>query len=194
MCATLHLHNLKSLPPKSFYATRIRHDFSLALRKWFQRFTLVQPETFAYNIILHFTLNNLILTTFVQLDFKILHLHNLKSLQGYYCTLYLHNLTFTTFVQLDFSSTPVQHEIFVDDVIVHHTRTTWIWLHSYNLISRFYTSTTWNLFLFGKMTYFTLHSHTLIFITPQTFLSFSFLLCVYFFLHLRISYLYLCLN
>ena len=103
MCATLHLHNLKSLPPKSFYATRIRPDFSLALRKWFQRFPLVQPEIFADNIILHFTLNNLILNTFVQLDFKILHLHNLKSLQGYYCTLYSHNLTFTTFVQLDFT-------------------------------------------------------------------------------------------
>ena len=79
MWATLHLQSLKSLPPKSFYATRIRPDFSLALRKWFQRFTLVQPEIFADNIILHFTLNNLILTTFVQLDFKILHLHNLKS-------------------------------------------------------------------------------------------------------------------
>ena len=53
----------------------------------------------------HFTLrlNNLTLTTFVQLDFKVLHLLKLKSLQEYYCTLHVHNLTFTTFVQLEFT-------------------------------------------------------------------------------------------
>ena len=52
----------------------------------------------------HSTLHshNLILTTFVQLDFKVLHLYNLKSLRGYYCTLHSYNLIFTTFAQLDF--------------------------------------------------------------------------------------------
>ena len=86
-------------------------------------------------------------------------------------------------------STPAQSEIFVDnmiylssqkmisevytcttwnlckDVIVHYTRTTWLSLHLYKLISGFYTCTTWNLYLYDKMTHFTLHSHTLIFIT-----------------------------
>ena len=62
-------------------------------------------------------------------------------------------------------STPAQLEIFVDDVVVHYTRTTWLSWHLYNFISGFYTCTTGNLYLYGKVTYFTLHSHTLIFIT-----------------------------
>ena len=62
-------------------------------------------------------------------------------------------------------STPAQPEIFVDDMILHYTRTTWLSLYSYNLVTGFYTCTTWNLYLYCKMIYFTLHSHTLIFIT-----------------------------
>ena len=78
---------------------------------------------------------------------------------------------YTTLAQPDFyyiskiwfqDSTPAQPEIFVDDMIVHYTRTTWLSLHLYNLISGFYTCTTWNFYLDGKVTYFTLHSHTLI--------------------------------
>ena len=81
---------------------------------------------------------------------------------------------YTTLAQPDFyyiskiwfqDSTPAQPEIFVDDMVVHYTRTTWLSRHLYNLISGFYTCTTWNLYLYGKVTYFTLHSHTLIFIT-----------------------------
>ena len=62
-------------------------------------------------------------------------------------------------------STPAQPEIFVDDMVAHYTRTTWPSRHLYNLISGFYTCTTWNLYLYDKMIYFTPHSHTLIFIT-----------------------------
>ena len=47
-------------------------------------------------------MNNLILTTFVHLDFKVLHLHNLKYLRGFHSTLHSNNLTFTTSVQHDF--------------------------------------------------------------------------------------------
>ena len=81
---------------------------------------------------------------------------------------------YTKLVQPDFSyiskiwfqdSTPAQPEIFGDDMVVHYTRTTWLSRHLYNLISGFYTCATWNLYLYGKVTYFTLHSHTLIFIT-----------------------------
>ena len=80
---------------------------------------------------------------------------------------------YTTLAQPDFhyiskiwfqDSTPAQPEIFVDDMVVHYTRTTWLSRHLYNLISGFYTCTTWNLYLYGKVTYFTLHWHTLVFI------------------------------
>ena len=81
---------------------------------------------------------------------------------------------YTTLSQPDFyyiskiwfqDSTAAQPEIFVDDIVVHYTRTTWLSWHLYNLISGFYTCTTWNIHLYGKVTYFTLHSHTLVFIT-----------------------------
>ena len=80
---------------------------------------------------------------------------------------------YTTLAQPDFyyiskiwfqDSTPAQPENFVDHMVVHYTRKTWLSLHLYNLISGFYTCTTWNLFPYGKVTYFTLHSHILIFI------------------------------
>ena len=51
-------------------------------------------------------------------------------------------------------------------VLLHiHISYLYLCLHSYNLISGFYTCTTWNLYLYGKMIYFTLHLHSLIFIT-----------------------------
>ena len=50
----------------------------------------------------HSTLHshNLILATLVQLDFKVLHMHNLKSLQGYRCT--LHSSTWLLLHSCDF--------------------------------------------------------------------------------------------
>ena len=76
-------------------------------------------------------------------------------------------------------STSAPPAIFVDDMAVRYTRTTWLPRHLYNLISCFFTCTTGNLYLYGKVTYFTLHSHTLIFITFAKHISvaFSFLLC-----------------
>ena len=69
----------------------------------------------------------------------VLHLQNLKSLQGYYCKLHSHDLAFTTLVQLDFTFLQ-QHNLKSLSTVsmyinVHHSRTTWILLHSYNLIS-----------------------------------------------------------
>ena len=90
-------------------------------------------------------------------------------------------------------STPTQPEIFVDDMLVHYTRTTWLSLHLYNLISWFCTCTTWNLYLYGKVTYFTMHSYTLIFFTfaKHDFLGF-FILVVYMFSYIYIfrTYIY----
>ena len=61
--------------------------------------------------------------------------------------------------------------------------------HLYNLISKFYTCTTWNLYLYSKVTYFMLHSHTLIFITfaKHDFRGFFILVVCVFFLHIHIS-------
>ena len=70
---------------------------------------------------------------------------------------------YTTLAQPDFhyiskiwfqDSTPAQPEIFVDDMVVHYTRTTWLSLHLCNLISRFYACTTWNLYLWDKVGFF----------------------------------------
>ena len=106
--------------------------FFYALRKWFHRFTLAQPEIVA-KISLY--------TTLAQPDFY-----------------YIRKIWFQ-------DSTPGQLKIFVDDMVVHYTHTTWLSRHLYNFISGFYTCATWNLNLYGKVSYFTLHSHTLIFIT-----------------------------
>ena len=129
------------------------------------RYTRTTKNRYRQN---HSTLHsfNLIFFKLAENDFRGLHLHSLKSLRRYHRTLHSHKLTFTTLVKIWFQgSTPAQPEIFVDDIIVHYTRTSWLLLHSYNLISGFYACTTWNLYLYGKVTYFTLHSHTLIFIT-----------------------------
>ena len=104
--------------------------------------------------------------TLSENDFRGLHLHNLKSLRRYHCTPHSHNLTFTTSVKIDFR-------------ILH--------LHKVKSLSTiwFYTTfaqpgfndicTTWfqgstlaqrEIFISnGKVTYFTLHPHILIFIT-----------------------------
>ena len=109
-------------------------------------------------------------------------------------TLHSHNLTFTTLGKLDFRVQQVYNLKSLSMI-----RFCTLYSHSlfcttlYNLISGFYTCTTWNLYLYGKMTYFKLHSHTLIFITfAKT--CFSLLLCLHVLLHIHISYLYLCLN
>ena len=91
-------------------------------------------------------------------------------------------------------STPAQPEIFVDDMVAHYTRTTWLSRHFYNLITGFYTCTTSNSYLSSKVTYFTLHSYILIFITIAWFPWLFHSCCVYVFLHIHISHLYLCLN
>ena len=90
-------------------------------------------------------------------------------------------------------STPAQPEIFVDDMVVHYTRTTWLSRHLYNLISGFYTCTTRNLYLYGKVTYCTLHSHTLTFITfaKHDFRGlFIFVLCMFFYIYIFRTYIY----
>ena len=110
---------------------------------------------------------------------------------------------YTTLAQPDFyyiskiwfqDSTAAQPEIFVDDMVVHYTRTTWLSWHLYNLISGFYTCTNWNLYLCGKVIYFTLHSNTLVFITIAKHGGFFYSCCVYALFHMHISYLHLCLN
>ena len=98
---------------------------------------------------------------------------------------------YTTLAQPDFyyiskiwfqDSITAQPEIFVDDMVVQYSRTTWLSVHLYNLISGFYTCTTWNFYLYGKVTYFTLHSQPQVSLNSQKmiFLAFSFLLCVSF--------------
>ena len=73
--------------------------------------------------------------------------------------LHLHNLKFLSTIWL-------------------YNRRTWLSLHLYNLILGFYTCTAWNFYLFGKVTYFTLHSHTLIFITFAKYDSCGFFILV----------------
>ena len=89
----------------------------------------------------HCTLHshNLTFTTLIQFDFRLLHLHNLKSLS----TIWL----YSTLAQPDFHytcttwfqrSTLAQPEIFIFMVKWHisrFTRTSWFSLHSENMIS-----------------------------------------------------------
>ena len=118
----------------------------------------------------------MILTRFVQLDFKVLHLHILKSMEGYFCKLHSHVLTFTTFVQLDFT---FPHQ---------HNRKSLSTISMYTTLAQpeFYCiRTTWfqgsTLAQPDQMMYFTLHSHTLIFIITPSFPCFFILvICVCF--------------
>ena len=109
---------------------------------------------------------------------------------------------YTTLEQPDFSyiskiwfqdSVPAQPEIFLDNMIVHYTRTTWLSRNLYNLISAFYTCTTCNLDLYGKVTYFTLYSHSLIFITfaKHYFRSFFIIVvCMFSYIYIFRNYTY----
>ena len=110
---------------------------------WFQRFTLAQLEIFAGNNILHY--NQTICTSWFQ--------GSTPAQPEIFVRIWF----YTTLEQPDFNyirttwfhcSTPTQPETVVDEIIVHCTHTALISLHSYNLISRFCTYTTWNLYLF----------------------------------------------
>ena len=138
--------------------------------------------------------------TLIKSDFS-----QLNDFQGLHFQIFAKISLYTTLAQPDFyyistiwfqDSTPAQHGIFVGNMIVHFIQTIWLSLNSYNLISGFYTCTIWNLYLCAKMAYFTLHLHSLIFGTfaKHGFRGFFILLCVYVFLHIHISYLYLCIN
>ena len=114
----------------------------------------------------HSTLHshNLNLTRFGQLDFRGLHLHNLKSL----LTISL----YTKLAQPDF----------------HRICTTWYQVS---------TLAQPKILIFTvKVAYFTLYSHTLIFIAlaKHDFNGLHFLLCVHVSLKIHISYLHLCLK
>ena len=93
-------------------------------------------------------------------------------------------------------STPGQLGIFADNILVHYTHTTWLSLHSHSLISGSYICTTWNFYLCDKNDVSYVHLHNRIFITlvKHDFSGLWSLLCVYVFLRMQISYLYLCLN
>ena len=59
--------------------TQTQHDFCYISTIWFQDSTPVQPDLSTMRFCtLHS--HNLTLTTFIQLDFSVLHLHNMKSL------------------------------------------------------------------------------------------------------------------
>lgn len=108
--------------------------------------------TYTWNICsqYHSTLqsHNMILTALLQLDFRVLQLHNLKSLPM--------TSLYTTLTQPDF----------------HCIRKTWFKLS---------TLAQPKIFFYGKVTYFTLHFHILVFITlaQHDFSGLGFLLCGY---------------
>ena len=166
--STLHSHNLKPTTFVSYNLISEVYTCTIWNLCW-QYYSVLQ-------------LHNLNRTTFIQLDHRGLHLHNLKSLLtvSFYTIIsqteshYIRTTWFQRF-------TPAQPEIFADNITVHYICTNWFSLYLYNLISRFYTCTIWNLYLYGKVTYFTLHLHTLIFITllKHDFSGSQFLLCVH---------------
>ena len=129
--ATLHLHNLKSLPRKLLYATLIQPDSLKLSENDFRGLQLHNLKSLRRS---HCTLHslNLTLTTLVQFDFRVLHPHNLKYLLAiwllwFYTTLaqtYFHYIC-TTWFQ---GSTLAQPEIFIFMVKWHissYTRTPW---------------------------------------------------------------------
>ena len=123
----------KLLRTKLLNTTLIQPDF-LSSQKMISEVYTCTNWNLCEDIILRCTRTARLLLRLVQFDFRVLHLHNLKSLSTIDC--------------------------------VHYTRTTWLfhyirttWFQGSN------NCTTWNLYLYGKMTYFTLHSHNLIFIT-----------------------------
>ena len=97
-------------------------------------------------------------------DFRGLHLHNLKSLWRYHCTLHSHNLTFTILVNFDFR---------VDFLILHlHNlkSLSTIWLYTALTQPEFhYICPTWfqgstlaqpEIFIFMIKWYILRHTHT----------------------------------
>ena len=66
-------------------ATQHLHNLKLFPTKLLNA-TLIQPDFFKLS----------------ENYFRDFHLHNLKSLRRYQCTLHLHNLSFATLVQFDF--------------------------------------------------------------------------------------------
>ena len=116
-------------------------------------------------------------------------------LRRYHFALHSDNLTFTTSVQFDFRVLhPYNLNLCQRYNFVHYSCTTWLLLYSYNLISGFYTCTTWNLYLYGKMTYLTLHLHTLIFITFTKawfpWLFHSCCVCMFCYIYIFCTYIY----
>ena len=115
-------------------------------------------------ISLYITLAQPDFTTLVQFDFRTLHLHNLKSLS----TIWF----YTTLAQPDF----------------HYIRTTWLRGSTPAQPEIFIFIVKWYISRYTRTPWFSLHLQNIIS------LAFSFLLCVYVFLYIHISYLYLCLN
>ena len=126
--------------------------------------TLVQPKSLPTKLF-NATLIQPDFFKLFENNFRGLHLHNLESLR-YHFTLHSHDLTFTTSAQFTFRVLHLHNLKSLSKIrfcTLHSP--TWLSLHLFNLITGLYTCTTWNLFLYGKMTYFTLHWHTLIFVT-----------------------------
>ena len=125
--------------------------------------THVQPKIGTDKIIQCFT-HSTWFFTLSENDFRGLHLDNLKSLLRWYTTLAQHD--FYCISEIWFrDSAPAQPEIFVDDMVVHYIHTALLSRHLYNLVSGFCVWAAWNLYLYGKVAYFALRSHVLIFIT-----------------------------
>ena len=119
-------------------------------------------------------LRNLILTTFVKLDFKVLHQHNLIFLQGYDCILHSRNLTFTTFVQLDFRVLHLHNLKFLSTISLY---TTFAQLEIFNFMVK------WHISHCTSAPWFSLHSQNMIS------MAFSFLLCMQVFFQIEVRIL-----
>ena len=136
--------------------------FLYALRKWCQRLYNLKSLR-RYHCTLHS--HNLTFTTSVKFDFRILHLHNLKSLS----TIWL----YTTLAQPDF----------------HYICTTWFQGSTLAQPEIFISMVKWNISRCTRNPNFH-YIRKKWFLWP-----FSFLLCVCFLTcTVHISYLYLCLN
>ena len=137
------------------------------------------------------------LFTLSENDFRVLQLHNLKSLQIYHCTLHSHNPTFTTSVKFDFRIL-YQHNLKSLSTIwlyttlaqpgFHDICTTWFQGSTLAQPEIFISMVKWHISRYTRTLWFLLHSQNMVSV------DFSFLLCVYFLTYIHISYLYLCLN
>ena len=125
-----------------------------------------------------------------------LHLHNLKSLRKYHCTLHSQNLTFTALVKFDFRIIHLHNLKSLSTIWLyttlaqpdfHYICTTWFQGSTLAQPEIFISNVKWHISRYTRTPKFYLHSQKIISV------AFSFL-CVYVFLHIHISYLYLCLN